>query len=85
MSKPDQISLKIKLLENLERYIDLLRESNYDHMWNITVLRFLPPFGGKYYYGYFEDAAKVIIHQEKLLLRMFLYKYLEFRRSLKDV
>jgi hypothetical protein len=85
LSKADHRSLKIELLENLERYIDLLRASNYDHMWNITVLKFLPPFGGKYYYNYFEDAAKVIINQEKLLLRMFLYKYLEFRRSLKYV
>ncbi|MBT3301704.1 MAG: hypothetical protein HOD63_03220 [Bacteroidetes bacterium] len=84
LSPYDFILLKNKILDDMKRYLDALRKSKYDHIWNIAVLRFLHPFDGKYN-NYYEDALKIIITQEKLWIRMFLYNYLDFRSNLEYI
>jgi hypothetical protein len=78
----DYLLLKNKLLGDMRRYMHALRESKYDHIWNITALRFFPPHNGKYF-NYFDDALKIIITQEKLWIRNLLYNYLEFRSDIE--
>jgi hypothetical protein len=81
----DKLSLKIKQLDMLGKYIDMLRESNINHLRDALAFSFLPALSCKYSYNYFEEAITIIVNQERLLIRMFLHDYLDFQSHLHKV